>query len=261
MPIPTNCQCGFSFAAKDTLAGRQVKCPRCTQVIQVPNAAQVAAGAATSGPRVNKKLLDLLDEAGVKSTPQGPICPACGDEMNASAVICVNCGYNVATGQYLDTYAEEDVGGVETVGMTDADKIMAKAESEIEESPIGAEDQDFGDGADSYVIAVAAMAILGVLVLVGLSVVLIMESLTSAVSTELISGIASVGIAMGCGLWITIIAFKSKPGHGVACVASIGLYCPIYGFIQGRGTILAAIVMIAAFVIGGISWIVFLSSL
>ncbi len=256
MPIKTSCNCGFSFSAKDQLAGRLVKCPRCTNPVKIPDTtAQLATGGATAAPQVNKRLLDLLDEAGVKSTPKGPICSACGEEMDPTAVICVNCGYNVATGQYLDTYTdEEEIERSEAVGMTDAEKVMAKAEAEIEDTPIVGDDQDFGDGADSYVIAMVAAAVMSILVLIGLGVVLMMESLTESVNTGLISGIASSSLAVMCALWITLIAFRSNKAHAIGCIASLGLYCPIYGFIQGRGTIGAAVVMLIALVIGGASW-------
>ena len=41
----------------------------------------------------------------------------------------------------------------------------------------------------------------------------------------------------------------------LACVLSAGLFCPIFGFMQGKGTIAAAIIMIVAAVIGGVSWL------
>ncbi|MGI9516164.1 MAG: hypothetical protein ACR2NP_03885 [Pirellulaceae bacterium] len=257
MAIPTNCKCGFSFAAKDNLAGKKVKCPRCQSVIQVPTTAAVGAtSTGATGGQVNKKLLDLLDDAGVKSTPTGPICAACGTEMDPTAVICIECGYNVATGQYLDTYTEEeDAEQLENSGLTDAEKAMAKAEQEIEENPIGAEDQDFGDGADSYIIAMAGFAIFAVLVLMGLAVVLVMESLTESVNTGMISAIASSMIYVAGAIWISIVAFRTKAAHGIGCVLSAGLYCPVYGLMRGRGTIAISVIMIVAAVVGVASWI------
>src|SRR2546428_11367635 len=43
MPIPVSCQCGQSFRAKDDLAGKRVKCPKCGQVLQIPGAAPSAS--------------------------------------------------------------------------------------------------------------------------------------------------------------------------------------------------------------------------
>ncbi len=254
MPIPTKCKCGFSFTAKDSVAGKRVKCPRCQGILQVPNKATVGAAAST-GPQVNKKLLDLLDDAGVKSIPSGPICAACGAEMDPTAVICIECGYNVATGQYLETYTDGDLADQLNVSeMTDAEKALAKAEREIDQNPIGAEEQDFGDGADAYIVAMAGFAVFGILVLLGLGTVLVMETLTDEVNTGLISAIAGAVIYLACAVWITLIAFKSQPGQGLACILSAGLYCPIYGFLRGSGTIAVSIIMIVAFIISAASW-------
>ncbi len=256
MAIPTKCKCGFSFSAKPGLAGKQVKCPRCQGVIKVPTTAAVGAATAGGGGPVNKKLLDLLDDAGVKATPKGPICAACGAEMDPAAVICIECGYNVATGQYLETYTDDELAEqLESSGMTDAEKALAKAEREIEDNPIGADDQDFGDGADSYIIAMAGFAIFAALVLLGLAVVLVMESLTEAVNTGMISAIASSMIYLGAAVWITIVAFRTQSSQGIGCVLSAGLYCPIYGLMRGQGTIAISIIMIVAMVVGVASWI------
>lgn len=253
MAIATRCKCGFSFSAKDALAGKRVKCPRCQNVLQVPDKSVV--GAAAAGPQVNKKLLDLLDDAGVKSTPKGPICAACGAEMDPSAVICIECGYNVATGQYLETYTDDELADqLDNADLSDAEKAIAKAEREIDENPISADEQDFGDGADAYIVAMAGFAVFGVLVLLGLGTVLVMETLTDDVNTGLISAIAGAGIYFGCAIWLTMIAFKSQKVHGIVCIATGGLYCPIYGFMRGSGTIAVSAIMLVAWIISAASF-------
>ncbi len=238
------------------MAGKKVKCPRCQGVIQVPSGSAVGAVAGSGRPAVNKKLLDLLDETGVKSMPKGPICAACGSEMDPNAVICIDCGYNVATGQYLDTYTDDEIADqLENSDMTDAEKALAKAEREIEENPIGADEQDFGDGADAYIVAMAGFAIFAVLLLLGLGTVLIMDSLTDNVNTGLISAIAGNTIYLGCAVWLTMIAFKSKQAtHGIACIATGGMYCPVYGIMRGGGTIAVSVIMIVSYVIATASW-------
>ncbi|MCH7727868.1 MAG: hypothetical protein IH991_15520, partial [Planctomycetes bacterium] len=45
MPIPVACQCGQKFQAKETLAGKRVKCPKCGGVLSIPNVQQPNAGA------------------------------------------------------------------------------------------------------------------------------------------------------------------------------------------------------------------------
>ena len=44
MPIPVQCECGQSFRAKDELAGRRVKCPKCGQALAIPDPAAEAGG-------------------------------------------------------------------------------------------------------------------------------------------------------------------------------------------------------------------------
>ena len=63
---------------------------------------QVAAGRAAAARAIAPEtaynpLLDLLDEAGVESMTRGPACENCGAEMHPSAVVCVSCGFNMAT--------------------------------------------------------------------------------------------------------------------------------------------------------------------
>ncbi|HXG12251.1 MAG TPA: hypothetical protein VNK04_21025 [Gemmataceae bacterium] len=40
MPIPLKCACGRSFAVKDELAGKKVRCPYCRGIIAIPEFAQ-----------------------------------------------------------------------------------------------------------------------------------------------------------------------------------------------------------------------------
>jgi hypothetical protein len=77
-----------------------------------------------------------------------------------------------------------------------------------------------------------------------------MDSLTDEIHPAFNSSIASSVIYIGCAVFITVIAFRSKIGHAIGCVATGGLYCMIYGFLQGKGTIAPAIVMIVSFVVG-----------
>lgn len=256
MAIKARCDsCGSSFQAKDSLAGRRVKCPKCSQPLVVPKPAsgKVAQGAVTaSSGQAHNPLLDLLDEVNVKAAARGPTCPNCASEMSPNAIVCVECGYNVETGQQLstDVYGEEEAQGVADVGMTDAEKIMAKAEKEIDESPVTAHGQDFGDGADSFLIAGIAGAILLVLVGIGLAVIFTMDLISTVVASWFISFLASIGMIIAMGTWITIVAFLQKPAHGVACILTGGLWCIPYGFMQGRQLIMPTIILIGSFVVG-----------
>lgn len=255
MPIKTTCNCGFSFNAKDQLAGRKVKCPRCSRALQIPDGAGVASAAKATmaatasqavppkSKNVNKALMDLLDEEGVDGIAQGPICSSCGSVMSAASVICVNCGYNTATGEFLETEIDVDTG-IEAVGVTDADKLMMQAESEIDENPITAVNQDFGDGADSYVIALGAVAVAGVLMLIGLAIVLVMEFVTDEINPAWISLIVATIVGPICQFYLLIVAFLDSKTEGLLCLF-VPFYIFYYGFANRQGfNLIAALLLI-----------------
>ncbi len=253
MPIKTTCQCGFSFSAKDELAGKKVKCPRCAHALQIPAAnAVVAAGAASSGQRsgaraLNKALLDLLDEEGVQGIPQGPICHSCGSVMSASSVICVNCGFNTATGEHLETQIDYgDDHDLDLEGKSHAESLLARAEKDIDESPITSEGQDFGDGADSYIIAFAAIAIAGILIMSGLAVVLVMEYATSAINPAMIGVIVGMIMLFVCYISIIVLAFMDEVVKGVLSLL-FWPYAVYYGIVKGSWLRLLAIISIIVF--------------
>src|SRR5262245_14192760 len=128
MPIKVACRCGQKFAAKDELAGKTIRCPKCGDPIAIPTAeTQPVAGrsqaqaparqqarnqdddplrmAAPSAARAGGDpfLNELLLEAGVTSdiSHTGPRCPGCNAPIQPDAVLCVKCGYNVRTGQRM----------------------------------------------------------------------------------------------------------------------------------------------------------------
>ncbi len=280
MAIKAKCEkCAARFQAKDELAGKRVKCPKCGEPMRISDAPVVAiqapakagvrsapaahqtatrrppanfAGAAGFSARRDNPLLDLLDEAGVESMPAGPLCTHCGAEMGATAIICVECGFNMATGKQLvtDTYGNDpSIDG----DLTDGQKLLARAEKEIDDSPITAVGQDFGDGADSMLIAVVALVVMGVLVGIGVGVIFLMDQISESINSAKISFFASIGIYALCAIWITIVAFLMKPLQGIVCAATAGLYCIVFGFMQGKTLLIPTIILLASIVIGLLS--------
>ena len=196
-------------------------------------------------------LLDLLDEAGVKSQSALPTCPNCEAEMAPTAIICIQCGFNRETGERLETFSdvrfEDDTS---THVESDANTILAKAEQELQNTAGGpVVDEDFGDGSDSIVVAVGAMLGFLVLLVIGVFTVLIMDRLTGQVDPSQISFVVSSAIAVLTAIYITFLAFRVHPGHGIACVLTCGLYCVIFGFIQGRAVILYTIILLVAIIV------------
>jgi hypothetical protein len=90
MPQAVTCQCGARFAAKDELAGKTVRCPKCKQPIAIPRA-EMPPPAPASG------VGSILDEIGFKSTEGGTKCPHCEGVIPPGAAKC-KCGYNLQTG-------------------------------------------------------------------------------------------------------------------------------------------------------------------
>jgi len=257
MAIKVKCgKCDAGFKAKDSLAGRRVKCPKCKEPLTIPAAAppQQAAKAVSAAPAASHNpLLDLLDEQNIRQTSGGAMCENCAGELEPGAFICMECGFNHQTGGQLQTEAHEDDSTGSESGMTDADRIMAKAEKDIDDMPVAADDQDFGDGAASYLIAGIAFVIGMILIGVGIVVIFSMDYLGTILNSGAISFIASCGLYLSMAAWITTVAFRQKPGHGIACLCTGFLWCIVYGFLQGKSLLLPTVIMIAGFLIGAAS--------
>lgn len=261
MAIKASCgNCKSSFNAKDSLAGRKVKCPKCGEKLRVPGE-KVAAAAGSSPKKPAKKkrvrpsegtfnvMDELLDEAKVRSKSKGIVCDDCGAELEMGATICIECGFNLETGSRLRTDAFDDDAADNDYGATSADKMMRQAEKDIAETPVTGDDQDFGDGAESLVIAGVAGVILVILMAVALLIIYLMENLSDVVHSSFISLIASVVMAVGCIAWITIVAFLVKKSQGIICLATGGLYCIVFGFLQGKQLLLPTIVLLISILI------------
>lgn len=193
-------------------------------------------------------MMGLLDEADVKGVTRGPTCDNCAAELMPGAVMCIDCGYNMETGKRVSS--EIDGDSVNTSEMTAAERMMAKAEKDIEDTPVTAEGQDFGDGADSLVIAGVAGAILLLLVGIGLVIIFSMEQISKGVNSGAISLCAAIVMVILCGAWVTIIAFKQKRhAHGIACICTGFLYAVVYGFMQGKDLLIPTVILLFSFVV------------
>ena len=257
MAIRATCgSCNSSFNARDELAGKRVKCPKCKSSMTIGEApkrkapaAPAARKPAKSQPAAIDPMEALLAEANIGQDVQsGPICPNCAAYVTPGSVLCIDCGFNLETGKQVRTSV--DKGGSDA-GLSDAEKIMQKAEADLDDMPIGSEDQDFGDGGESFVIAGVAMVVLGVLVAVGVAIILSMDQISQYINSGGISVIASSILWLAMMFWLTTIAFKAGQKHGVACLASLGLYCPIFGLMQGKALLLPSIIMLVTLVVGG----------
>jgi hypothetical protein len=259
MAIKVQCEnCGSGFQAKDALAGRRVKCPKCKTALTIPAVNKTPAASKTQSAvaaAAHNPLLDLLDEQNVRSASRGPVCASCGSDLLPRAIVCVECGFNVETGVQVkaEIYEDDLSAQASEATMSDADRIMAKAEKEIEDMPVTAEGQDFGDGAESFLIAGVAFVIGLVLIGIGMTVIFSMEKITEVIASSAISFMASVGLYVAMGLWITIVGFYQKKGQGIACACTAFLWCVVFGFMQGKQLLLPTIILLFSLVVGAAS--------
>ncbi|MGI8979639.1 MAG: hypothetical protein ACR2FY_10460 [Pirellulaceae bacterium] len=110
MPIKVSCTCGSAFAAKDELAGKTVKCPKCQQPLTIPGGgapaqrqapAQRPAPAPQPAPDLSAP--SIFDDAGMKARQTtGQVCPSCYHPMKQGAIICIHCGFSLQLGRKME---------------------------------------------------------------------------------------------------------------------------------------------------------------
>lgn len=238
MSIKVKCSCGASFAAKDSLAGKRVKCPKCSQPISIPAAqaepvdseyalepAVASTHAGTLPGNLGDPLADLLDEIGVQGAQTGPTCPNCDTPITTpGARLCINCGYNFETGELMRTVAYEE--GDDYAGMNETEKMLAKAEKEIDDMPISGEGEDFGDGAGAYMVAGLVALVAITITGIALASTMAMQDLAERGGSLQMALAASSLLLFGVYVWMVIAAFLKNTTQGVLC-----MFIPPYTFI------------------------------
>ncbi|MEO2011081.1 MAG: hypothetical protein ABGX22_20565 [Pirellulaceae bacterium] len=157
MPIEVTCQCGKRLKAKDEMAGKRVKCPNCSQPLQIPASVQAE----------NNMFAGLFDEEGLTQT-DGPVCPSCKTGVNEGAVLCIQCGYNFEMGEKTrtnrsrtETKRKEIATPEENEAGAEVKSILRKAaESENEEQDMD-DTERYGTGVQSWLFALVMVVLLG----------------------------------------------------------------------------------------------------
>lgn len=108
MPIKVVCpKCKKALSAPDGMAGKKVKCPGCQAVMDVPAGIQAFQGETKLAAKPAAP-----PAAGAKTAVPGPptppakggnACPKCKKSLPADAIICVECGINIRTGDKFNT--------------------------------------------------------------------------------------------------------------------------------------------------------------
>jgi hypothetical protein len=91
--------CGRTLRANDGSQGNAVKCPACQASTVVPEELLFAEGIVDSRPVL--PLSGPAPAGGITTTP--PDCPACGKALSPGAVLCIECGFDLRTGDRRKT--------------------------------------------------------------------------------------------------------------------------------------------------------------
>ncbi|MCI0357834.1 MAG: hypothetical protein L0211_05020 [Planctomycetaceae bacterium] len=231
MPIKVQCACGAAFAAKDELAGRTVKCPKCQQPLAIPaaGAAPVAAQAAPAKqvqpaavPRQVAAPLpsqtapaphpggDIFAEAGLKAMQAGMSpCPACTAPMAINAIVCIKCGYNKNIGRRMEVVKQ--TGGTALPGghSVTVEEMLDKAAVRIEEEK-EEERKKTREGMPWWVYLIGITVIAGFMI----AMMLIPQETAMRVAGWTVI-VLSWLVCMYSGIRILIIAFQESALQGI----------------------------------------------
>jgi hypothetical protein len=92
--------CGKQYPWKPELAGKKAKC-KCGAVLAIPakpQAARAPARAVAAIPAI--PAVEPIEES------QAYRCPACKADLSPGSAICISCGYNLQTGEYVNTQVD-----------------------------------------------------------------------------------------------------------------------------------------------------------
>lgn len=248
MPIKVTCQCGKSFAAKDELAGKAVKCPNCQQPLRIPGAPaaapaaparnlaaplpsaaprQQATSAAAFGPpsHAGGGAHSLFDEAGLKQAPVGAtMCPGCAAPMTPGAVVCIKCGYNAKLGRRMETVkmgAGSGPGGHDA-GTAD---LMYKAAVSIDEDK-EEERKKTREGMPWWVYGLGLLFSIGFIVMM-----MILPQRVALLTGGIIIYSIAVIVNIYASVRILIVAFSESVAQGLLCLL-VPCYMLVYIFMH-----------------------------
>lgn len=240
MPIKVTCQCGKSFAAKDELAGKAVKCPNCQQPLRIPGAPTAAAptrnlsaplpSAAPNQPATSASAFgppgggggsqSLFDEVGLKQAPVGAqMCPGCMAPMTPGAVVCLKCGYNMKLGRRMETVKVGSGGGVGGHESGAAD-LMMKAAATIEEDR-EEERKKTREGMPWWVYLIGLIFAISFIIMM----MILPQEVALLTGGVIIYSIAAI-VSIYAQIRILIIAFTDSVAQGLLC-----LLVPCYGLV------------------------------
>jgi ssDNA-binding Zn-finger/Zn-ribbon topoisomerase 1 len=229
MPIKVVCKCGQSFAAKDELAGKVVKCPKCAQPLRIgapggqAKAATAKQAPAAPAPTVSP-VGSLLDEIGLAAHHdeyQGERCPTCDAPLARNAVICVECGFHLQDGKFIKGTGnvarkktdKEKQGGHEAA----AEMLLSKAEGSIQQEHVE-QVKNRTEGMPIWLI-VTALVIIATL---GVTMSVLPRGQAMAISGYVWLSICTI-VSIVYNIRIMVVAFSEGIGAGL-----MYLFLPFY---------------------------------
>ena len=223
MPIKVTCKCGQQFAAKDELAGRVVKCPKCKRPLKI-GAPRAGSKTHTAPPAGSAPLADLLDEVGFHVHGDEEAiqhCPACDAEMSDHAILCVECGFNLETGKFAKGTAAAALAkaGKREGHAGAADMLLKKAQYAIDTDK--AEEKKIRtQGTPTWLLA----AILAVLGTFAIAMSVLERSLALKISGFVWFGAFSLA-SLVFSIRLIVVAFTEDVVQGL-----LYLFVPFYAF-------------------------------
>jgi len=188
MPIKVQCSCGAAFAAKDELAGKTVKCPKCKKPLKIGAAGgapaksaaqpkQAAAARPVPKPVKVKPIAEekasaapgtstesTFDEIGLQAAAVGTRpCPGCTEPMPLEAVICIKCGYNTRLGRRMETAKLGGSGGDGEGGHGSVTAALMERAAQVLEDDVKEDIKKTSEGLPWWVYLIGLLALVGFL--------------------------------------------------------------------------------------------------
>jgi hypothetical protein len=249
MPIKVQCACGAAFAAKDELAGRIVKCPKCQQPLAIPaagaapvapvakaaptatgKAAQTTAGrpAQPAAPRQVAAPLpsqavpapqpspaphpggDMFAEVGLHAQQAGMVpCPGCTNPMPVNAIVCIKCGYNKNIGRRMEVVKQTGGSAIPGGHSATVEEMMGKAAERIEEDK-EEERKKTREGMPWWIYLIGLTVVLGFMI----AMMLIPQELAMKIAGWTVV-VLSWLVCLYSGIRMLIVAFQESMLQGI----------------------------------------------
>jgi hypothetical protein len=190
------------------MVGQTLLCPKCHQPLTIVEESSKGAGRGGGG------VADLFDEAGIEAV-SGPRCTRCGAPLKPNAVMCVECGTNLQTGERVEG-AKVRKSGERGHGEA-ADVLLERAAKRIHEDKVE-ERKTRAQGLPAWIYFVMLSLLIGFCV----SMFMIPKDQAFRITGFVIIGISAL-YSTYLSIRILIVAFSESLAQGLLC-----LFVPFY---------------------------------